>query len=406
VNPIKASEFKERQRRAVEAARDRGLAALLVWSRMGTDMYWYGDVTYLTNLHCAVGDFQDDQHWFGHGYDPLILPVDGEPTVLTDLPVPEPDQIHVEDIRFTMRMPETVADVLREKGLDKEPIGLVGRQTLLASSRDLIEERLRHPLDLQQADDILERMRMIKSEGEIAVMRRSAEVGCECMNLMMEAVRPGVTEGEIVGEGLRHLVANGGYPCDVAITSGNRSDRYHHQAGPPHWDCERPLETGDMIHIDLWGPVGGYLTDFARSTVVGSKPTDEQREILEAPLKAIPELIASITPRTLSGEIFSVGERWMKDNGWLPKELDLAGAPPEAGPLLEHAPLFGHGIGMSVERPWFVSEGAIPVEKNMVLAVEFIISRDSQGAYLEHDVLVTDHGCEILDQGCPERWWD
>jgi Xaa-Pro aminopeptidase len=402
---VTLEEFQERQRRALGEARERGLAALLVWARMGTDMYRFGDIAYLTNHHGPVGDFQDAHGWTGHGYNPLILPVDGDPLLVVDLPPGDRSVVAVDDIRFSMNVPCAVADALREKGLDGERIGLVGQQTLLALSRDIMEETLGHKLDLQPADDILERMRMVKSEAEVALMRNAIGVGCECMDLMMDTVSAGVTEGDIVAEGLRHLVANNGFPTDVAITTGKRSHLYHNPVGPPNWDCKRPLEKGEMVHIDLWGPVNRYYTDFARSTVVGGDPTDAQREILEAPLGAIPELLSAIRPGVTVGEVFATGERWMKENGWLDPSLSLADAPPEAGPLFEHVPIFGHGIGMSTEHPWIVAGNPIVIEPNMVLAVEFIISRGDEGAYLEHDVLVTDDGCEILDAACRERWF-
>jgi Xaa-Pro aminopeptidase len=225
------------------------------------------------------------------------------------------------------------------------------------------------------------------------------------MNLMMDAIRPGVTEAAVVAEGVRHLVANGGCLYDVAITAGHTSDQYHEQMGPPHWDHRRKLEAGEMIHVDMWGPVERYFTDFARSTVVGGRATDAQREILEAPLAAIAHLLDGICPGVKVADLFDRGERWMKDNGWLDPSLRLADAPKEAGPLLEHAPIFGHGIGMGNERPWIVFDSPFTIERNMVLAIEFIVARDGEGAYLEHDVLVTEDGVEVLDAGCKERWW-
>jgi len=202
------------------------------------------------------------------------------------------------------------------------------------------------------------------------------------------------------------MVANDGFPVDVAIASGQRSHLYHDPGShPPHWDSFRRLQKGDMIHVDLWGPVGGYFTDFARSTVVGGHPTAAQRAILEAPLQAITEILAAVRPGVQVGEVFSTGERWMKLNGWLDPSLSLADAPAEAGPLFEHAPHFGHGIGMSTEKPWIVSGNPTLLEKNMVLAIEFIVSRGNEGAYLEHDLLLTDDGYEVLDSPCPDQWW-
>lgn len=402
---IPRAELEDRQRRAREQAGERGLAALLVWSRFGTDMYRFGDVTYLTDHHGPVGDFQDAAGWLGHGYNPLILPVEGDSVLLVDLPVPDPERICADEVRFSQRIPDAVAAALAELGLDRAPLGLVGQQVLLASSRDAIASRLGHELDLRPADDILETMRMVKSDAEVALVRNAVRVGCECMERMMRAVAAGVTQGDVVAEGIAHLVANDGFPTDVAITTGTDSWLYHNPVGPPNWDCTTPLAPGEMVHVDLWGPVRRYYTDFARSTVVGGEPTAAQREILEAPLQALPEILAAVRPGNTIGDLFASGERWMKENGWLDPALSLADSPPEAGPLFEHVPIFGHGIGMSTEQPWIVAGSPVEIVPNMVLAIEFIIARGREGAYLEHDVLVTEDGFEILDAACPERWW-
>jgi Xaa-Pro dipeptidase len=403
---VPRQELLGRQRGAREAAAARGLEALVVWSRFGTDMYRFGDVTYLTDHHGPVGDFQDAAGWYGHGYNPLILPVEGESVLLVDLPVPNPELIVADHVRFSQRIPDAVADCLCELGLHNKPLGLVGQQTLLASSRDAITERLGHSLDLKPADDILETMRIIKSDTEVAIMRNAVRVGCECMTKMMRAVQPGVTQGDIVAEGIAHLVANDGFPTDVAITTGADSWLYHNPVGPPNWDCTKPLADGEMVHIDLWGPVRRYYTDFARSTVVGGRPSATQRKLLEAPLSAVAEILSAVRPGNTIGAAFSAGERWMKENGWLDPALSLADSPPEAGPLFEHVPIFGHGIGMSTEQPWIVANSEVEIVPNMVLAIEFIISEGSEGAYLEHDVLVTEDGFEILDAECPEQWWE
>lgn len=50
-SPILESEFLQRQHRAVERAAEQGFDALLVWSRGGTSVDFYGDVMYLANHH-------------------------------------------------------------------------------------------------------------------------------------------------------------------------------------------------------------------------------------------------------------------------------------------------------------------------------------------------------------------
>jgi Xaa-Pro aminopeptidase len=225
------------------------------------------------------------------------------------------------------------------------------------------------------------------------------------MKSMMEVVRPGATEGTIAGEGMRAMAELEGLPYDIAITSGAKSHLYWNPGGPPHWDCRRQLQAGEMIHMDLWGPVRGYYTDFARSTIVGGvEPTPEQRHIIEAPLSAVHHLTSAIKPGVTVGELFDHGERWLVENDWLGGATRMEDAV-GTSPLLSHCAIFGHGIGLSNERPWIVRGDPTVLQKNMTLAIEVILCKGEQGAYLEHNIVVTDDGCEILDAACPERWW-
>ena len=72
---VPAQEFKDRQARVVEQARERGLDAVLVWSRGGTSVDFYGDVLYLTGHHSPFPANQDTTEWSGRSYSAAILPV-------------------------------------------------------------------------------------------------------------------------------------------------------------------------------------------------------------------------------------------------------------------------------------------------------------------------------------------
>jgi Xaa-Pro aminopeptidase len=399
---IPADEFRERQRRALEAVAEQGYAALLAWSRMGTDMYWYGDVFYLTNHHSAVGQLQELPTWSGRGYNVLILPVEGDPTLIVDLPDCPRERVHVEDIRFTLHVPQLVGDVLREKRLDQERLAIAGRETLLASTRDQLEAAVGHSLELAFADELVEDLRMVKSANELELMRQATDVGVGCMQVMMEAIRPGVTEGTIVGEGLRYFAEHGGYPYDIAVTSGPTAKNYWRPSGPPHWDSERPLEVGDSIHVDLWGPVEGYYTDFARSTIVGGSPSDAQLALLEGSIACVESVLNNVRAGTPVAELYQRGAEWLEREGWL--GTSAGGASGDYG-LHSYCPIFGHGIGVVLENPWIVADSPIVLEENMTLAVESMLAQGSDGANFEHDIIVTNEGFEILDSACPDRWW-
>ena len=367
-------------------------------------MYWYGDVFYLTNHHSAVGQLQELPIWSGRGHNVLVLPVDGEPVLVVDLPDP-PDSVQLDDVRFTLHVPQTVAAVMHEKGLAAERLGLVGTETLLASAKDELLAGLAGRLELTPADDIVERLRMVKSASELELMRHATDVGVGCMEAMMEAITPGATEGAIVGAGLKYFAEHDGYPYDIAVTSGANSHHYWRPTGPPHWDSSRPLERGDPIHVDIWGPVGGYFTDFARSTVVGADPNPDQLEVFEGAIACVEHVLKAFRPGARVGDLFEHGVTWLRENGWLAaggaEEADL----PDFG-LFSYCPIFGHGIGVALENPWIVAGSEIVLEENMTIAVESMLTRGTVGSNFEHDIVVTVDGYEVLDSACPKRWWE
>jgi Xaa-Pro aminopeptidase len=208
---IPAEEFAARREKAVEAARARGLNGLLIWSRGGTTVDYYGDVLYLANHHTPVPQIPDHAPaWSGRGYSVLVLPVDGEPVLLSDKPDYRDDLVQVDDVRVTLHPPVTAADVVREKGLCEGTLGLVGHESLLHSAYLAFDGAFNGSRPrLEPADDVLAAIRRVKSAREIELMRHAADVGSNWMARSIEAVEAGRTEGDCVGEGLRYAASNG-----------------------------------------------------------------------------------------------------------------------------------------------------------------------------------------------------
>lgn len=401
---IDRSEFLERQRRALDVTRERDLDALLVWSRGGTSVDFYGDVMYLANHHSAFPPNQDTALWSGRSYTGLIVPADGPVTLITDLPDYDAETTYADVVHSTLRVPQTAASVLKELGLEPGRVGLVGRDSFLLSHLRAVEEELGAPARFVVADEILERLRLVKSEPELEALRHATSVGARWLNSMMEAIGEGVTEGELVGEGLRTLAIDGGFAYDAAIASGDRSRNFFSRNGIPTWNAEKRLRRGDLVHIDAWASVDGYYTDFDRSTVVGRAATSEQREVLEGSVAIIEHIIAGIKPGVTVGELYARGAQWLVDNGFGEHRAKLSDAGTDFGQLF---PAFGHGVGLGLELPYIIEDDPTVLEPNMVFAVEALIGRkDVGGAAFEQQVIVGADGAEVISDACPSRWWD
>jgi Xaa-Pro aminopeptidase len=401
---ISSREFASRRRAALKAAGERGLKGLVVWSRGGNSVEAYGHVYYLTNFHSLFPIVAGDGPWVSRGHAALVLPVDGDPVLVTDYLDDPEDRVAVKDIRVTLDVAEGVVSAMRELGLLGAKVGLAGRDSLLHSAYQRMEKVAGKKLQLTPADDIIDTLKWVKSEAELDMMRKAATVGIKWMKASMGAIAEGRTEAEVVGEGMRVLCANGGVQQDVAIASGPNAANYFGSSGVPHWNWKRKLKTGDLVHCDQWGPVDGYYTDFARSTVVGGKPNEGQRELLDGAIGVVHHIIEGAKPGLTFGDLWHIGAKWLADNK-LPSPL---GKPEDGGNAFSlQFPCYGHSIGLGIDGPWLVKGGKEVVKENMVLGIEALVGRAKVGAAnFEQDIVIKKMGNEILTSACPARWWD
>jgi Xaa-Pro aminopeptidase len=390
VAPIARSEHLERQRRAAEAAAARGLDGLLVWSQRSN----HGDVTYLTGHRTSFPELADTPHWSGKSYSGFVLPVSGDPVLVVDVPI-GPDDAAVDEIRIRIDLVDAVAEALAETGLDRGALGLVGSTTLRHTTLLRFEELLGRRLDLRPADDVVMAMRLVKSPAEIELMRAAADVGAECMNLMLEAAVPGATEGDLIGLGFDYLARNGACPGSVVVASGNPCVPRGARPNVSSWDARRRFEPGDLMRLDFSAQLGGYQTDHARSTVIGADPTPAQRKAMEDALAMITTMIEATKPGITIGQLHDVGATWLAANGY----------PPYAT-YNRFWPSFGHGLGLELEPPYIEADEPTVLEPGVILSIETILGTpEVGGATYEDSVLVTGTGAEALTAGTKARWW-
>lgn len=396
---IPRAEFARRREQAAAEAAARGLSGLLVWSKGGGMMDRFADVMYLANHYGYFPHIQDHPpHWSGRSYSALVLPVDGEPALLVDIPDYRDDLVAVDDVQYSLNLPGLAARVLREKGMDRGRIGLVARESLVLG----LWQQLCAELPGAQwaaADDILSRQRMVKSPAEQAAIRQAAAIGSDVVTAILEHAHAGVTEAQAVAEGYR-VAASRGAMATVLAASGPYSHCYV-RGRAPCFDSVRPMADGDLFHVDMYGSLDGYFFDLTRSTVIGRQPTREQRAILEDNIALIDQVMAAIRPGITCEDAFAVGQAFMATHGYAGRQDGEVVAA-----LAESFPAFGHGIGLGWEDPWIVPGDRTVIQPGMVLAVECFLGRPGLGAAgFEELILVGEQGNESLITA-PKRWWD
>jgi Xaa-Pro aminopeptidase len=386
---VSAEEFADRRARAVAAAKARQLGGLLVCSRGGGTLDRFADVLYLTNFYTHfpfIPDFEGN--WSARAHTFLVLPVDEPPELLID--VPDDGRIRLADGKVTYSdfvMDDAIAALKRAK-LDHGRIGLVGGDVLTFTMQNKLRSAL-PDLELVPADDLLLRLRSIKSPTEIALLRRSSEVGSRMIEKMMAAAEAGASHGDVVAAGLNHLVPAGGmlYNCFMASGRGGDPSRYA-KSNFPTWGSDKRLENGDWIRLGISGVVDGYIFDLSRSKGIGSV-TNRQVELFESAISCIEATLGAIRPGATAGDLGTAG---------LDKQVSLGFKVDGVFSAM------GHGIGLGWDDPWLARGVETEIVPGMVLSVERTFSQDGYLGDFEESVLVTPDGYELITNATKRFW--
>src|SRR5215217_7572088 len=154
-------------------------------------------------------------------------------------------------------------------GLGFEPAGLTWAEG----------NRLRTGLPGQAvlpAPPLVEELREVKDERELAAMREAARLGGEALEGLLPSLREGVTERQVALElelAMRRLGADG-LAFESIVAFGEQAAEPHHHPG------DRPLAAGDWVKLDFGARVDGYCADMTRTLVFG-RASQRQRDLYE-----------------------------------------------------------------------------------------------------------------------------
>jgi Xaa-Pro aminopeptidase len=164
-----------------------------------------------------------------------------------------------------------VASVLRAAGdgLGFEPAGLTWGDG----------QRLRAAVPgsaVVPAPPLVEDLREVKDDREIASMREAARLGSEALAELLQGLKAGVTEREVAValELTMRRLGGDGLAFDTIVAFGEQAAEPHHRPG------DRPLAAGDWIKLDFGARVDGYCADVTRTAVLG-RASQRQRDLYE-----------------------------------------------------------------------------------------------------------------------------
>ena len=390
---IERTEHDARQAAARELARERGFSAIVAWSRGGSTQDHYADVYYLTGFYTHQPFIPDEPgRWRAHGHAALVLPVDGPATLLMDMTELQDPEPAADSVRYTEDLVEALATAVAEAVPPGAGVALLGGEALAWRwGRELGARLPEHRF--VEADDLSVELRLIKSAAELELLRGAGEVGRRAVTAAMETAVPGVTEAEVAAAAIAEVVRAGGALYGLGLSSGPWAHTF--SPSTPAAYSRRRLKAGDMIRLDLYGSLEGYLFDFGRSRAVGRQPTQEQQEILDAVRDSVRAGTELLRPGETLGAVARRCEEVLETSAYARRH---------GLPTSTMGGTWGHSLGLDWGPPWIESGSSAVISPGMCFAIELRIEAPGiGGANYENDVIVTDAGPEVVTPA-PDRY--
>ena len=232
---------------------------------------------------------------------------------------------------------------------------------------------------LDDATALLDKLLMHKSAGEIAAVRRAAEIADEAYVEFLRMVRPGRRQFEIVADLEAHLRRRGCPDNFMIIGSGGKDVL---GMTPP---SERRIAVGDLVTTELTPAVDGYFAQICRTLVVG-KASEAQRRAFGVFVEALEAGIAAVRPGVRAADVAKAENDVFRKHGL--GEYTTS----------QWTRVRGHGIGMFADsKPHILEDVNTVLEPGMTLIVHPNTYHPDVGYIVLGDALaVTDTGAEVL----------
>jgi len=266
-------------------------------------------------------------------------------------------------------------------GLELNRIGFEGDVVTYADFKQLQETFTQ--AELCSFPDMVTDLRAVKELTEIDAIRQAVKIADDSFRHILHYLELGQTEDEIALElewAMRKAGASG-RSFDFIVASGWRSAMPHGVAS------SKQIQAGELLTMDFGAIYQGYCSDITRTVCLG-EPSDKQREIYEIVLAAQLAGIQAVAPGRTGREVDEYARKLIADAGY--------------GEYFGHG--LGHAVGLAIhEGPRLSPREDRMLEPGMVVTVEpGIYIPDWGGVRIEDIVLVTENGCEVLNQAPKE----
>lgn len=264
------------------------------------------------------------------------------------------------------------------------------------------------------ADVLLGKFRLVKSDFEIATLKTACEISCQSHKELMRYAKPGMNERElhakIIFEFMKRGAKREGYGSILA--GGANATTLHYVFN------DQMVNDGDLLLVDAGAEYGYYTSDITRTYPINGRFSPEQRDLYQAVLQLQKSLIECVTPgisfKVLNDRAVAGLVDIMFDFKFLMGSKEQAIEENKYKKYYPHG--VGHWLGLDVHDAGQMKVNGAPkvMEPGMTFTIEpgiYIPANDMSieekfrgiGIRIEDNILVQPNGYENLTIECPKE---
>jgi len=288
-------------------------------------------------------------------------------------------QSQIDDIRIYVEFQQSpiasLVDLIKEGKLQKGKIGIELEFLMATYYQELLE--LLPKTEFVDCSTFLEKIRMIKDEEEIRLLKELAILTEKSIEKAYELARPNDTIKSIKSNAISAIGTFGADHINFCLYS------FDSPAKERQSERRQNIEAGDLIRIDLSGNFEGHMSDLIRLAVVG-KPQEKLLKAYETYMGLRREVVDMMRPGKRMCDIYNFCQQRFREEGF--------------GPL--GSSHIGHSIGTRHhEYPMISPAHEEPLVPNMVMTLEPVAFTPDLGKcfiYIEDAILITGEKAEVL----------
>ncbi|RLG59886.1 aminopeptidase P family protein [Candidatus Geothermarchaeota archaeon] len=288
---------------------------------------------------------------------------------------------------------ERIAQILKELKLGDKRIGFdIDGYGHIYGYRGPRLSNLLKEAKMIYARDLIEELRIVKSDEEIMLMRESAKWTIYVHRLLQDYIQPGLYEDEIsmaasmeatlaIARAIGGLYRPGGW--FAGAHAGFRGQIGLHSFYPHSLTQHFKLKKGDILVTGAGANISGYSVELERTLILG-EPSDKVKKYFKLMVEAQKTAMDMIKPGIKCSDVDRMVRKFFKDNGIME--------------FWRHHT--GHGLGLEMHEAPFLDIGYNRVLKEgMIVSVEPGIYVPGLGGFRHSDtILVTGDGYETLTE--------